>query len=296
MSEGCVELDSMNEKSTFIEKLCFSKSLIHFNEFNNVRSILSSVMKTKLLLSLYNNKKRLNALRVDLKKPSAPILQGLKELEKNNLINKFDKYYFLSSTGHILTVNLLQLIDKWYSIERNIDFWRNHDISPIPQEYLEEIAIFKNAENIVSDENNLTKPLNEYLKLISNANRLKIILPIFSKAHLDAIIHSLDNNCSIELIVDENIFESIANKIDGKKLFKNLKNNEKRKNLKIWIVKENLKLFFTICEDFLSLSLFFEDGEYNNGSILVDKSEKGVNWGLKLFNHYKKTANPVILL
>lgn len=214
-------------------------------------------------------------------------MHGLKELEKNSLINKIDKYYCLSSVGFILAVNLLKLIERWHSIESNADFWKNHDLVPIPPSYLKEITVFKNAEYIISDENDLTKPLTEYLGLLAKSNYLKIVLPIFSKVHLDAVIAKLDNNCNIELIINKTIFESINNNSYGKKLFKNSNTNEKRYNLKIWKVEEDLKLFLTISEDFLSLSLFFEDNSYDDSSILLDKSEKGINWGLELFNYYK---------
>ncbi|MCL2156948.1 MAG: DUF1724 domain-containing protein [Methanobrevibacter sp.] len=284
----------MFEEKTSIENLKLVEPVIYFNEFKHVQHILSSTMRTKLLLSLYNNKKKLAALRDDLKKPSAAILHGIKELEKNSLVNKLDKHYCLSSTGYILAVNLLKLMEKWYSIELNSDFWKNQNISAIPSQYLKEIAIFKNARYIISDEIDLTKPLNEYLDLISNHNKFKIILPIFSKVHLDAIIHKLENGCCIELIIDENIFESINNNGYKKKLFKNSTNNEKRNNLNIWKVKENLNLFLTVSNDFISLSLFFEDGSYNDSSILMDKSKEGVDWGENVFNHYKKIASPLM--
>ena len=285
---------SIEENKTSVENLKIVEPSIHFNDFKDVRHILSSTMRTKLLLSLYNNKKKLATLRDDLKKPSAAILHGIKELEKNSLINKFDKYYCLSSTGYILAVNLLKLVEKWYSIEFNSDFWINQDISAIPPQYLKEIAIFKNAEYIISNENDLTKALHEYLDMMAKTNNLKIILPIFSRVHLDAIIHKLDNNCNIELIIDENILESINNNGYKKKLFKNSKDNEKRTNLKILKVKENLNLFLTVSNDFISLSLFLEDGSYNDLNILIDKSKKAIDWGANVFDHYKKIASPLM--
>ena len=281
----------MYENSKDIKKLNYDETVVYFREFDNLRHILNSTMRTKLLLSLYDDKKKLATLRDDLKKPSATILHGLRELEKNSLITKINRYYCLSSLGYILAINLLKLIEKWYLIELNIDFWKNQDTTAIPPNHLKKIDIFKNAKYIISDENDLTKPLNMYLELIAKFNSLKIVLPIFSKVHLDAIVHKLDNNCNIELIIDENIFESINSNGYRKKLFENSNNNKKRNNLKIWKVKEDLKLFLTISPDFLSLSLFFEEGSYNDSSMLLDKSEKGINWGLSLFNHYKEIAN-----
>ena len=57
-------------------------------EFKNVKYLLTSSMRTLILIVLYTNKKNLNEIRDELKKPSATILHGLKELEENNLIKK----------------------------------------------------------------------------------------------------------------------------------------------------------------------------------------------------------------
>ena len=61
------------------------------DEYQNVKYILTSGMRTKLLLSLYEHSKKLEEIRNDLKKPSATILHGLKELENKNLIRKIQK-------------------------------------------------------------------------------------------------------------------------------------------------------------------------------------------------------------
>ena len=70
-------------------------------EFKNIKYILTSTMRTKLLLHMYNNPHNLDDLRKELSKPSATILHGLKELENMNLVRKIQKEYQLTSNGHI---------------------------------------------------------------------------------------------------------------------------------------------------------------------------------------------------
>ena len=67
------------------------------NEFKNIKYILTSTMRTRLLLSIYEDSKNLDDLRNELNKPSATILHGLKELENINLVKKVQKYYQLTS-------------------------------------------------------------------------------------------------------------------------------------------------------------------------------------------------------
>ena len=62
-------------------------------EYQGIKYILTSTMRTKLLLSIYNGSKNLDDLRIELEKPSATILHGLKELENLNFVKKVQKYY-----------------------------------------------------------------------------------------------------------------------------------------------------------------------------------------------------------
>ena len=65
-------------------------------EYQGIKYILTSTMRTKLLLSIYNESKNLDDLRIELEKPSATILHGLKELENLNFVKKVQKYYHSS--------------------------------------------------------------------------------------------------------------------------------------------------------------------------------------------------------
>jgi predicted transcriptional regulator len=88
-------------------------------EFSGIKYILTSGMRSRLLLAMYDNPKNLDELRNELKKPSATILHGLKELENINLIKKVQKYYELTSNGFLLTANMVKLIENWYAISKN---------------------------------------------------------------------------------------------------------------------------------------------------------------------------------
>ena len=81
-------------------------------EYQGIKYILTSTMRTKLLLSIYNESKNLDDLRIELEKPSATILHGLNELENLNFVKKVQKYYQLTSNGYLLTTNMIKLIDN----------------------------------------------------------------------------------------------------------------------------------------------------------------------------------------
>ena len=164
------------------------------DEYKNVKYILTSGMRTRLLLSIYDSSKNLEELRISLEKPSATILHGLKELENQNLIRKVQKYYELTSNGYLLTTNMVKLIENWYAINKNKKFWNNHDISDIPEDILKNMYLLKDAEYETSTTSNLSNAFNKYIKLISKSSTLKIIMPIYSENHLKHMIRLLEED------------------------------------------------------------------------------------------------------
>lgn len=252
-------------------------------EFKDVKYILTSSMRAKLLLAVYEIPKNLDELRNELKKPSATILHGLKELESINLIRKAQKYYELTSNGYLLTTNMVKLIENWYSLSRSEVFWDNHDLSDIPDEIIKNIYLLKDAEYINSTTSDLSIAFNKYIQLISNAKKLQIMLPIYSENHFKHIIDLLKKQKieKLRLIISEEIYDSINENEEFKKdLLENKKVNIKITNI-------NRKIFLTCSEEFMSLTLFFKDGHYDDSQILIGKNENAKKWAKSLIKYYE---------
>ena len=252
-------------------------------EFKDIKYILTSSMRTKLLLSLYEVPLNLDELRSLLKKPSATILHGLKELESINLVKKTQKYYELTSNGYLLTTNMIKLIDNWYSLSKSEIFWNNHDLSDIPEDILRDIYLLKNAEYVSSTTSDLSIAFNRYINLLSKAKELTILLPIYSENHFKHIISFLNEGKleKLELIVSKEICDSIQRN----ELFKrDLLEHEK---VNVIITEKKFKIFLTYSEKFMSLTLFFKDGHYDDSHILISSDNDSKKWALALIKSYK---------
>ena len=253
------------------------------DEFKHVKYILTSTMRSKLILTMLESSKNLEELRNELNKPSATILHGLKELETKNFIRKVQKQYQLTSNGYLIGANMVKLIENWYSINNNTSFWNNHTLEDIPKDLLKNMYLLKDVEYINSTTSDLSFAFNRYISLISKSRKLKMIMPIYSENHFRHITQLLDKNqlkC-LELIMSEDILKSIAqNEMFKKTLLENNKVN-------IICIEKNLKIFLTYSQEFISLTLFFKDGHYDDSQILIGESENSKKWGLKLYNHYR---------
>ena len=247
-------------------------------EFKDVKYILTSSMRAKLLLALYRIPRNLDELRNELKKPSATILHGLKELEAINLVRKAQKCYELTSNGYLLTTNMVKLIENWYSLDKNEAFWDNHDLTDIPDEIIKSIYLLKDAEYVNSTTSDLSIAFNRYIKLISNSRKLQIIMPIYSENHFKHMIDLLNNEKidELRLIISKEIYDSIC---ENESFKQELLENEK---VLIKITEDNLKIFLTYSEKFMSLTLFFKDGHYDDSQILIGKDKNALKWAYDL--------------
>lgn len=296
------DLDKDNYKITDI--VSNSVNDVKSNEiFINIKHILTSTLRTRLLICLFSGKKDLKSLRNDLGKPSTSILHGIKELDKLNLIKKEKKSYGLSSNGTMLAMNIIKLIQNIYSINNNSHFWDSHCIKDIPYESLKKIHLIQNAKSIRSSENDLAKTSKEYISLVSKSKDIKVLLPIFSSIHLDALLKSLNAGSNLELIASKNILEFIRDNGYGEKFSSfvkdnNMNNNKNNKNnsLKIWELSKEFKLFLSSCNNFLSLGLFSDDGYYDDSIMLLDNTKEGINWGLEVFEYYKEYSKQINIL
>ena len=261
-------------------------SLNKYNDFLTVRFLLASKMRPLLLLLLSDSDYDLNAFREELDKPSASILHGLKELERINLINKNFKRYSLSSKGILCSASLKKLFKDLYVFEINRDFWLNHSIESIPHESFKYTYLLKDSIFVESDEHNLSKSFTKYLDLLSNCGNMEIILPIFLEEHLEIILENLENGDNLLLITNDDVLSSLKKS----KYYADLVDFSKRGQVIIRKVDYDLKIFLTICEDFMSLSLFFKDGLFDNSCFILNEYPDGIEWAKSLFkSHFEKS-------
>lgn len=261
-----------------------------YDDFITVRFLLASKMRPSLLLLLSASQRDLNDFREELEKPSASILHGLKELERINLIKKDFKNYSLSTKGILCSASLEKLFQDLYIFQINRDFWQNHSIDSIPIDSFRKSYLLKDSVFVESDEHNLSKAFNKYLDLISACGDMKIILPIFLEEHLEIILENLENGDNLLLITNDDVFSSLK----SSKYYKDLVDFSKKGQVSIRKTDQDLKVFLTVCDDFMSLSLFYNDGLYDNSCFILNEHSDGIKWAKILFEKFFEKSVRVI--
>ncbi len=56
--------------------------------------------------------------------------------------------------------------------------------------------------------------------------------------------------------------------------------------LKLWKIKEDVKVAFTVTDNFIALGLSMINGRYDNTKLLLSGYDDMLKWGDKLFEYY----------
>ena len=147
---------------------------------------------------------------------------------------------------------------------------------------LKNIYLLKDAKYINSTTSDLSIAFNKYINLLSQSTEIQMILPIYSENHFKHIIDLFNYGKleKLELVVSEEIYNSIKNN----ELFK--KELLENKKVNLTLINRHVKLFLTRSKEFMSLTLFFKDGHYDDSQILIAQDDNSKKWASSLWKYF----------
>ncbi|MCK9151235.1 helix-turn-helix transcriptional regulator [Methanobacterium alcaliphilum] len=256
--------------------------------YDDVKFLLVSNIRMKIMLSLYDSPKKSADLREETFTSSSTVLHAITQLEKRNLVSRRGDLSFLSSKGSLVALKLINLIETFTILNRHDIFWKDHCLDGIPKHLKNRFHRLKNAYLIESILENVEKPFTTYLDMLSNANNIKAALPVCFPRHLDNIKLTLNRGGKVDLILTREIFETLIDHCGYMELKKYLKKG----NLKIFLIAR-LDIAYVISEKFMSIGLFFENGEYDSTKLLMGQDNEILEWGNDLFAYHLQSAQKV---
>ena len=112
----------------------------------------------------------------------------------------------------------------------------------------------------------------------------------FSFNYIDLFQHLiLENDINVELLLTKDVIQKIIQDIDPDNL-KALKNSMTRENIQIGIIHPEVRIAFTVTDKYLSLGLFYEQGDYDKSKDLISDDHDAVVWGNQLFEYYRNQS------
>ncbi|OEC84499.1 MULTISPECIES: helix-turn-helix transcriptional regulator [Methanobacterium] len=240
---------------------------------DDLKFITSSDIRAKIIISLKEGPKKLGDLKDEVHMRSSSILHSMSQLETKNLITREFQSYSLSQTGEMAATVIIDMVNSFSLIKENENFWLKHNINEIPEKLMEKIDHLNNFKVITSpnSEQFLFKELLLHSKVIKG-----IISPLIIYDELE-VVNKKEN---VHIILANNTSNDIIEELK----FRNISITE---NIKLWEIKDNLKLILIVADNFMLLNLPQEEDSI---SYLVSETEESIEWGNKLFNHYLSQA------
>ena len=255
--------------------------------FDLTRYILTSEIRLDLLLNLYDGPKVLDEIKSELNKKPGNLLRSLNELIERKLVVKSDKTYSLSSTGYLLAMNIINLFDNWDSIDNHFDFWQKHSINTFTSRFIKRINIWENAELIESNAIELDKTFRVYFENLHESKEINMVLPIFSKMYIDIILESLIENDATLTLITSNPILDLIHENDADNVFDSLM---KEGRIHAMLTDHDFEMFFTSCDNFSSLFLFFDKMLFDDSEMLLIKDEENIKNAKNMFNYLEHLA------
>lgn len=261
---------------------------------DNLEFQSTSSIRTKIMISLSEGPKKTKELEKSIGISYYTVLHGINKLEKQNLILIHGNYCYLSKIGRESVSNLIDMIKTLIVLKNNRKLLLNHDIDSIPYDLLMEIGDLSDSKLIESENEDISKTHRIHSQIVLNAEKISGVSPIFYSDYIETFMPLLKKNINIELVLTKNILKKTVDALD-KEYLEEFKTLISKNHLRIWEIKENIKVAFTVTDKAMTLGLFSKKGMYDSTKILVSDHEDALVWGNKLFKYYLKRAKKVDL-
>lgn len=270
---------------------------------------LSEKRKNLLLLLKEEGPKSSEDIKEVLDFPWKSITPQIKRLTDWGLVLEDHGIYSLSDMGAVIASNAEFFLNTLSVYEENLDFWSDHDISPIPPDILRKIGELGHVRIMEPDFSNVFRIPEEIMTNLISSKRIMSFISIFHPFSLLLLFEYLQKDIEATTIVTRKILETIqteyhsdipllkiSNPIINKALieYKNeIKNVLSSKASNFLVYEDDLKPISMIVTDkIFFLSLLDKKGRLTTQFLIAFEPE-ALKWGEELFMYYKERSKPV---
>lgn len=248
-----------------------------------------SERRRDILLMLQEEPKTLKEIKDYFKITSPEIIPQIRKLEKDNLIYKEGKQYFLTEVGGIVTESLDKLSRTLKVFEKDMEFWKEHTIG-FPEEF--RMRLYELGDYMItkSSPTEIFKPHDEYIENVLKSKWIKGVSPVLHPEYTKQFLMMAKTGIPISIILTREVLEKIKEKHKAE-LVKVLG----YKNAQVMICNEKIAVAFTVTDFFFSMRLFLKDGTYDFYKNIISNEKSALTWGEDLFSYYENHSERVKL-
>ncbi|MCK9568717.1 DUF1724 domain-containing protein [Candidatus Pacearchaeota archaeon] len=247
-----------------------------------LRALTGSSTRGKILLALRDGPMPIRPLSGVVGASTSTVAHSIAAMREE--IAKEGTTYHLTNLGMIRAEALNRLLSCLIALDENAAFWQSHDISGIPAGLLADIGLLSGGQ-CVQDNGFVMKSLDGFLRETSKAKHMWAVSPVIAPGHAELIAGLVEAGAEVHLILTSEIMALLDQE--------QLKSLLAASNFHLYQIDQEVKTAFTVADDILSLGLYLLSGKYDTNQDLVCRGAGAVEWGMRLFNHYKNLSHKV---
>jgi len=252
-----------------------------------INLIFFSDRRKDLLLLLKEEPKDIDTIKELLKVDAGSIQPHIKKMKEAHLIIEEQKVYSLSEIGKVIVENMEPLLNSIEVFEVDDEYWKNRDLSPIPDYLLERIDELRHCELLEPDVEHMLETPKVFMDNIQSSKEIFTFVSYFHPEAPSLYADLAENGTKLTLCMTKNVIERLVSSYpeEAERLFKN-------ENTKIFVCQKPAPIpSIVVTDKFLALKLFENDGKLRD-QLLISTEEKALCWGQELFWHCMRMAEP----
>jgi predicted transcriptional regulator len=248
---------------------------------------LSGIRK-ELLLYLNEGPRSLSEIRDQFDITSPEVSPRIKELLEHNLVKFENKKYHMTPMGKAIIKNFLPFLNTINVFDQYLEFWKEHDLSSIPDELLYRINEIKNYIIIEDDLSDMDRTRTEFFKVVNSSKSFVGVSCMFVESLPELCLNAVKNDIPIKIVITKSIFSTLK-KNYTRQIGEFLAND----NAELYVSNDEIKVSHVVTDDCLYFSLYYKNGRFDINSNIISDDPSSVQWGRDLFEYYRKRANKI---
>jgi predicted transcriptional regulator len=215
-------------------------------------------------------------------KTTAEIVPRIKELLHIGLIAGTSGEYRLTDLGRVYLKLFTPFLDLTEILNKS-PFFKDHDISPIPNDLLYRLNELKNCNTVRIERSSVFEPGALFMKNVKAASNITGTAHAFFPGWVDLFVEQSNKKIPIEIIITPEIYEKLKNQYPDQ--LETFLNNGS------CIYIHDVNITCTITPQFTCLLLDLKNGIFDHSNILVSNNDPlALKWAQDLFSYYKSNA------
>lgn len=237
-----------------------------------IKYVANSIIRLKILASLFEKPSNMKDLAKNTKLNYSSISTTLQGLELKDFVYRESNKYYLSNSLIILMKNVLEVKEVVNLLNRIFNIVQGHVVDVLPITSIVELYLLGNACLMESDAVDAYKITNFIEEALSDASRVRCILPFYHLGFKDKLDDLVKMNTHVEVFVSNEVLETFEENSEIKYLY-----SFKQKNNFLLIVTDNMMI----------LGLFRDDGYFDQNRLLTSKNKDALKWANNLYKTFK---------